>query len=315
MIDIPVVLVLGAGASKPYGFPLGKELRKEAIRPPDSDLPTALSGIHDALTMQLPEFQSKLRAARRTSIDAFLEARPYYEKLGKLVIAYHLLRSENENRLYAVKDDEDWYQYLIELMLTDGFDNFGRNTLSIITYNYDRSLEYYMFHMLKEGYGQSDEACRDAMRAIPILHPHGQLGLLPELHDEGRPYESQVDERRLRLAAQGIHIVHDESLDQDPVFTEARSLLSKADYVIFLGFGYLDKNVERLRLDKNRHGITAYRGTGVNVTASEAEFHAQLFPEPFKADAADPRRIIIDTDTSSVMEYMRNNLNLFRKTR
>ena len=37
-----------------------------------------------------------------------------------------------------------------------------------------------MFKMLKE-YDKSDEECRDAMKAIPILHLHGQLGLLPEL--------------------------------------------------------------------------------------------------------------------------------------
>ena len=67
MIDTPVVLVLGAGASRPYGFPLGTELREDALQPPERDLPTALSGIHDALTMQLPEFQSKLRSARRTA--------------------------------------------------------------------------------------------------------------------------------------------------------------------------------------------------------------------------------------------------------
>ncbi|MCH8316544.1 MAG: SIR2 family protein [Planctomycetes bacterium] len=303
--------MLGAGASKPYRFPLGTELREVALQPPESDLPTALSGIHDALTMQLPEFQSKLRAARRTSIDAFLEARPHYENLGKLVIAYHLIRCENENRLYSVKSEEDWYQYLIEMMLTDGFDKFGRNTLSIITYNYDRSLEYYMFHMLKEGYGQSDDACRDAMRAIPILHLHGQLGLLPELDDEGRPYESKVDERRLRLAANGIRIAHDESLDQDAVFTEARKLLSEARYVIFLGFGYLDKNVERLNLQVNRMKNTSYWGTGVKVTPSEAKQYARLFPENYSGDG--PLLITIETGTKGVKAYIRNNLHLFIK--
>ncbi len=311
MIDIPVVLVLGAGASKPYGFPLGRRLRDDAILPPDNDLKIALARLHKSHSMQLSEFQGKLRSARRTSIDAFLEARPEYEPLGKLVIAYHLIKRENEDNLYSVKSEQDWYQYLIEMMLTEGFDGFGRNTLSILTYNYDRSLEYYMFKMLKP-YGRSDQECRDAMRQIPILHLHGQLGLLPELHDEGRPYENELDAHYLQLAARGISIVHDESLEQNPVFTEAHQLLSNADYVIFLGFGYLDKNVERLKLGENRKENTAYRGTGVDVTQSEAEFHARLFP-PNPRGRIDRTRIAIDTKVTSVMDYIRNNVQLFRK--
>lgn len=309
MIDIPVVLVLGAGASFPYGFPLGQGLRDKALKPPASDLPQALAGIHDSLAMQLPEFQSELRSARRRSVDAFLEARPEFEALGKLVIAYHLMRIESEEKLYAVNSEEDWYQYLIEMMLTDGFEGFQHNKLAILTYNYDRSLEYYMFKMLK-GCGRSDAECRTAMQGIPILHLHGQLGLLPELTDEGRRYENTIDSKRLQHAAKGIRIVHDDSLENDDVFTEAQTRLKQAHYVIFLGFGYLAKNVERLKLSEFRTPDTSYWGTGVKVRTSEAQYYARQFPKEI-ALGAPRKRINIDTGVKSVLDYISGNLHLF----
>lgn len=310
MIDIPVVLVLGAGASYPYGFPLGRGLCDEALQPPKSNFKVALAGIDDALAMQLPEFQSELRSSRRTSVDVFLEARPEYESLGKLIIAYHLMRREVENKLYAVNNEEDWYQHLIEMMLTEGFDGFGHNNLAILTYNYDRSLEYYMFKMLK-GYGQSDAVCRTAMQGIPILHLHGQLGLLPELNGEGRSYKKNIDSNTLQHAAKGIRIVHDDSPKEDGVFTEARTILSQAKHVIFLGFGYLDKNIARLKLDEHRTKHTSYWGTGVGVTSSEAQYYARLFPKDVAHDAPRGRRINIDSEVPSVKGYIRANLHLF----
>lgn len=309
MIDIPVVLVLGAGASKPYGFPLGRELLDEALQPPKSNYKVALSGIEHSFDTQLAEFQSELRSSRRTSVDAFLEARPEYETLGKLVIAYHLMRRELENKLYAVANEEDWYQYLIEMMLTSGFEGFQNNKLAILNYNYDRSLEYYMFKMLK-GYGRSDEECRSAMQGIPILHLHGQLGLLPELKGEGRSYNKSLDSTTLQHAAKGIRIVHDDSLAEDGVFSEARTMLSQAKHVIFLGFGYLDKNVARLKLDEYRTKHTSYWGTGVGVTSSEAQYFARLFPKDIAADAP-KKRINIDIGVTSVKDYIRGNLHLF----
>ncbi len=311
MIDIPVVLVLGAGASYPYGFPLGSGLTKEVLSLSGDDVKKVLTQVDKGLFTELQEFQSSFRYARRKSIDAYLEGKRKYERIGKLVIAYLLIKRESEDTLYHVESEADWYQHLIEeMMLTESFDGFRNNKLSILTYNYDRSLEYYLFKMLQQ-FDKSDDECREAMEEIPILHLHGQIGLLPQLHGEGRGYNDidRYDPDKLQLAAEGIRIVHEESLDEDLIFIKARKLLSEAHLVIFLGFGYLAKNVVRLTLQDNRMKDTTYWGTGVDVKEAETRRYARLFPGELPAGAT--KRITIDTEVEGIKEYMRKHEYLF----
>ena len=47
-----------------------------------------------------------------------------------------------------------WYVYLFN-QLGARKDDFNKNRISIITYNYDRSLEYFLFVALKFSYGIS----------------------------------------------------------------------------------------------------------------------------------------------------------------
>ncbi len=308
MIDIPVVLVLGAGASYPYGFPLGQELVDEAIAR-SGGLKPILAEIDETLSMQLDEFLRELRAAHPDSIDAFLEARhPQFAQVGKAVIAYHLMKNEHEQKLENATRDEDWYQHLLyKMLLTDGYEGFGFNRIAILTYNYDRSLEYSIFKMLR-GLGHSKDDCRKALERLFIRHLHGQIGYLPEIDDEGRPYEPRVDAARLKLAMRGIQIVH-EPVENNPVFQDAQLYLRQAKHVIFLGFGYLNRNVERLELQENRMKNTSYWGTGVDVTPKEAQQYARLFPKNGSGDG--PTHISIDTKLKSVKAYLRNYPYLF----
>ena len=75
-------------------------------------------------------------------IDAFLTVGQSFN-VGKLAIAYCLMLFEDETKLYQPDGDlrgGNWYAYLVgKLDLT--FEEFGNNKLSIVTFNYDRSLE------------------------------------------------------------------------------------------------------------------------------------------------------------------------------
>ncbi len=309
MIDIPVVLVLGAGASHPYGFPLGRDLVDEAITN-SSGLKPILAEIHDALPRRLEAFLRALDTARPTSIDAFLEARhPQFEYEGKAVIAYHLMKKEDEKKLDTVPRDEDWYQhFLYEMLHINDYNNIGFSRISILTYNYDRSLEYFVFKRLR-GLGHSEEACRKAVEALYIRHLHGQIGYLPEIDGKGRRYEPRVDAARLKLAIDGIRVIHEPVVENDPIFFEPYIWLRQAKNVIFLGFGYLDKNVERLNLQENRMTNTSYWGTGVGVPPAVAKRLVRLFPKNESGEG--PTHITIDTETGSVKDYLLNHPYLF----
>ena len=178
MIDIPVVLVLGAGASSPYGFPVGNELVHEALYPPrDIKDPLAAYLRADGFNPEdVAAFRAALEASLVPSIDAFLETRTEYEKLGKTIIAYLLMHREDPKTLFRLERDpaqvETWYGTLFRLMHTPDWKDFGKNQLSVITYNYDRSLKYCLMRVLEATYGIERNVCIDILeKHIPIIPP------------------------------------------------------------------------------------------------------------------------------------------------
>ena len=288
MIEIPTVLILGAGASAPFGFPCGQALVDQVCdgilhkRPP----------IYSSLTKTLisppiaKEFAERLSRSGEDSIDAFLEYQTeVFVKIGKTAIAAALLPCERGKGLFDdfmnrrlrktqgnLTGDQDtvnnWYQYLWE-QLKAPFDDFEKNKLSIITFNYDRSLEQYLFTVLKNKYsGKSDEEYAKKLNAISIIHVHGKLGDLPWQHavQDPRftvPYDSQspnphgfdreveyetFKEIWFSLASESIKVIH-EGTDETNELKQARQLITGSNQLYFLGFGYHPTNLTRLGVD------------------------------------------------------------------
>ncbi len=258
MIERSIVLILGAGASKPYGFPLGRELVTKVSEDDSIGMRNLMAYMGVSVTDD-EDFRRELRYSRRGSVDAFLEHRSSFTSAGIAAIAYFISQAERDDSLFRPGIPSDWYQYFFQLLFDDaGFHTVGNNRVSVLTYNYDRSFEYSLLHALSSSYGASLSACREVMMDIPVLHLHGQLGPLPDRFEE-------LHEADLAMAARGIRIVS-EAVDQDPVFGEARELIARAEEVVFLGFGYLPVNITRL-LDglEPRH----YHGTSFGLTESE----------------------------------------------
>jgi hypothetical protein len=88
-----IVLVLGAGASKAYGYPLGSELRHAILNLTE---PNALEFgvLHDwdtSVAVEFTRFRNAFRQSNLYSIDAFLGKRKEFESIGKKCIAAILL--------------------------------------------------------------------------------------------------------------------------------------------------------------------------------------------------------------------------------
>ena len=98
---------------------------------------------------------------------------------------------------------------------------------------------------LANNYKISHGTARYELQKIEIIHLHGSLGKYGE---EDPWYSPELTSAAMRRAMSSIKIVH-EPIDDDPQFVQARKVLGKAKKVIFLGFGFLPKNIERLRLD------------------------------------------------------------------
>lgn len=249
MITKPTVLVLGAGASAPYGFPVASELKQKICEAFAQDS-VAIRLLHEGSqisTSMFFEFREAFRKSGQPSVDAFLEHRPEFIEVGKLAIAYCLMPYESEETLFGGEGTRggDWYQYL-STKLNASFEKFGDNRLSVITFNYDRSLEHYLFVTLQNTHGRSDDDCADALRKIPIIHVYGQLSRHPYPDKLARPYSPERDRYKyVGYAAGGITLLHDKI---QPEIEAARQMLKAAERVCFLGFGYHQLNLEKLTL-------------------------------------------------------------------
>lgn len=254
MITKRTTLILGAGASKQFGFPTGYELKQRVL-----SLVGSAPEFGSFSQIHVEQFKAALLRSGKTSVDSFLEHRPEFILVGKTAIAITLITCESEDILFSSNGDS-WYGYLFNQLNTQ-FNDFDKNKLSILTFNYDRSLEQYLFTCLINAYGKSIEKCAEKLKSISIVHLHGDLGELQFLGNTNfmRPYSTILSDFTVNVATQRIRIIH-EGIENEPQFAQAQKILSESEVICFLGFGYHPLNLERLGFNVNPKGIYNYRG-------------------------------------------------------
>lgn len=270
MITQPTVLVLGAGASTRYGYPSGMRLKQqivESLQKQDNSLYQILLGQrYDPV--KITSFQTELARSGAASIDSFLEYRHEYIDMGKIAITFVLSKCEDVKKIFD--NEEYWYGYLFRKLNTS-FNNYGKNKISIITFNYDRSLEHYLFTVLKNFYGKTDLEVLQTLSLIPIIHVHGQIGYLPwQGGIPKRSYGDTINTNMIVECSKGIKIIHEPDLDKDPAFAQSYELLKNAEKIYFLGFGYHQENIDRLRIMDILRPIEI-SGTCMHYTERERE--------------------------------------------
>ena len=282
MIACPTTLILGAGSSQHYGFPSARGLKSdicEQFSDKDSPAIKLLTGTpgSDFEEYDFVTFANALRHSGQMSADAFLERNPAYIEIGKIAIAYCLLQYEKEDDLFPARSDHHLYEYIFARLGAD-IDAFRRNQLSIITFNYDRSLEHFVETALwNSNYTTTTrEQTQEAINALPILHVYGQLALLSwqvrnPARDLVRSYRPNVMYPDIMRAARTIKIISERKecdLHNDPDFLRAWELIDRAERLCFLGFGYHETNLDRLKIDNSKGRWEIY-GTSLNLPDSE----------------------------------------------
>jgi hypothetical protein len=143
------VLVLGAGASKTYKFPLARRLVQTACE-------FNWTGEYQQLercgldAASCVAFVTRLRRSGTTSIDQYLE----YEVdgdvvlLGKKIIAFLLAQHESVSALTHPGREGHWYELLTNCLIGRTLDTFPERDIAIVTFNYERSLDYYLWDCL-----------------------------------------------------------------------------------------------------------------------------------------------------------------------
>jgi len=296
MIETRTVFILGAGASHPYGYPTSNELidwiRISFIDSSEQQLLSTPMMIDH--WPEAHQFIDVLTRSRTPSIDLFLSRNPEFATMGKIAVACAILTAEMGSTFReAMSRDKakfDWYTVLLTRLTEDltkktDYDRLADNRVSFITFNYDRSLEHFLSESLIHSFhGTSPEGIRRILQAIPIIHVYGQVAPLDwqEFCDAetGIPHGTNVNQVSVPDLIDNLHVMYEER--RDPDLERSRTLLSEADRIFFLGFGYAKENLEILGLpDALRPGQYVY-GTAMGLTQKEIERIEMLLRQGLK---------------------------------
>jgi hypothetical protein len=250
MIVKPTVFVLGAGAMVDYGFPTGWELVKDVIHKftPRALWRELLRKHGHCSDEQVGEFLSALDGSAQNSVDAFLEERGEFLEIGIAAMSIVLIDKEISEKLYQERDpSKNWLRNLMTHLRSPSFEKFGENAVSFVTFNYDRSLEFFLCKALSETFGKSEKESGEQLSRIPIIHLHGRLGYLPwESKSDARPYEPIIDDEALKACVKDVKVVNRNITINEGEFKRAKELLSQAERIYFLGVGFYNDNLARL---------------------------------------------------------------------
>jgi hypothetical protein len=257
LFNKPVVFVIGAGASYEVGLPLGIDLTRrvaEAMNVRESSLMRAMraptvgpaAAAANRLNRVLPTFDSIDEALHWLSDD------PLAVELGKIGIADEIMKAERSSLLYnAVGDgrpdlakvDATWLPILLSLLIsglkrTDA-DSVRRN-VTFINFNYDRSLEHYLFWALQERASMEEDRSRSLVSSLDVIRPYGGLGKLWTAENSyGQTSDPKEISKRIRTFTEQRN---EETGDQ------IQRAIHNSRVLVFLGFGFHSQNLDALTI-------------------------------------------------------------------
>ncbi len=190
------VFVVGAGASIPYGYPLGYELVDKIV---------AVAGKSN--NEQAEKFIKLIKLHDPFSIDSFLAQHcshdPDLTNFGKQLIAEVILSCEDRDKIAGKSNNENWYRYLTHAMFADKERLINDEPLpfKIITFNYDVSLDYYLLERVWKATMLSDDEKKKVLKKLDtaITHVYGAVRQVPwnnpEVLDDFKVYLSQDNKK------------------------------------------------------------------------------------------------------------------------
>lgn len=260
-------IVVGAGASVPYGLPTGPNLTNHAIKFLTEH---SKSDWNDDLErrIDLDDFAkvaAMIRRSRTPTIDHYMGRNPKYGSSIKLAIAGALWELEAKALDPSTIPDDDWISWLYHNICDGHPSRFCNNKLAFVSFNYDRLPLAIMSTMMANTFdidcAQAMRICQDASKLdIPeldnrFIHIHGSLASPMSHHspDHGRTVDryrlsNRFSEtvsghpQKLDSLAQAIKTIH----ESDGENKAAVEVLWNATRVVFLGFGYHDLNMKKI---------------------------------------------------------------------
>jgi len=294
MLKQKTVFVIGAGASREYGLPVGADLANEISEKVDVRFERGghqVSGDVDLYSQvkmggKGKEYQQAGWVIRdgiilANSIDDFLHVHredTFITSFGKAAIVKCILEAEARSSLKLIREinpngafeallsfrscENTWLVKLMRLLFrttskSDPAKVFDR--CSFIIFNYDRCVEHFFAYALMRAYNIKFEEAAKIVSKANIVHPYGAVG---EMHTENSvPFgHNRVDWFRLGESIK----TYTEAVDDARI----KKLVSDAATVVFLGFAYHDQNMALLADHEKFRGKT-FIGTAYEMSEND----------------------------------------------
>lgn len=300
MIDVPTLFILGAGSSNPYGYPTGKELREEIVTNFYKNLENLLQGEtsikkHEK-TRHLREagvFIDVFDKSSIESIDKFLSLNPFFSYYGKIAITLSILQKEKSSTFREAmgpsSNNQDWYKLLFNRMISaftdsNDFIKFRENKIAFITFNYDRSLEHFIYESFIHTFWEKrNEFERDLNKEkfktfmpFPIIHVYGQVDEI--VWHGGRNYREDFDFKTIEKLSTGIRVIGERS---DNFIENFSDFFNKYKRLFFLGFGYAEENIDAIGIPGVINEKWDIYGTAKGMTEKEVQNIKSVFVKNF----------------------------------
>lgn len=280
MIRSKTTLIVGAGASCEIQLPSNEELLVRIGQSFDfSRFGTGLQTKDSVLLAQylqkmasrmnkgeseIHQAADRLRIASKLSrsIDAVLDQHdtdPMIIASGKLAIVHFLCQAEAKSILrltprvpgdLPIQGADTWY-YQLGQLVTSGVPRSKveqlLDNLSIISFNYDRSIEHFLPYAMVVAFGmQLKEAQQIVAAKLNIVHPYGTIGRLPWQAGDSPDCEWGTEQPwNIHNLAQQIRTSAEATRDHQ-MLLNIRGMVSNAKRLVFLGFGFQPQNVDIL---------------------------------------------------------------------
>ena len=308
MIKEKTVFILGAGASYPYGYPTGFELRKEICLNFNNDYihyykNKKIRDDDDKIQKKITQFIKKFSDSLN-SIDLFLTRNKEFEDIGKFAIVHHILKSESKSKNPSdYFDKQDWISYfydrLTNTFIDDQYYKISDNNISIITFNYDRLLENSLFLALENSFTSVNHyKVIEEIKKLNIFHVYGKIAQLDwEDEKDGLKYKSKIDSINPLNYKDNINVIYGQR--KTPNLHDAIVFIKDAKRIFFLGFGFAKENLEVLSIQDNINSMQKIYGTAYGSTKREIFKIKSFFSKTHASNK--PNLIIEDCDCLTLL--------------
>ena len=237
------VIIVGAGASKEFGLPIGDELKADIAKIADIKFGRngleLISGDHhivnalklmsrdeagrfgDIYPYQLAAWRIRDNMPLAPSIDNFLDTHRDNEKLvefGKLAIVWAIANAERKSKLFVDQNEPDaifplskisdtWIgKFFAILVAQRDFSSFVKalKNITFVSFNYDRCLHQFFCLASKSYFSLSDENVNELLDALEIIYPYGTIGVFQWNGSNRTNFGKPMSSQNLILASKSL---------------------------------------------------------------------------------------------------------------